>query len=132
MNQKIDRNEILARLYGNSMFKHVSDEEWESINQLNEGYPGIEILIKVQNDIIKWYEEDLVNQLRLAARGGKSVNTDIISGILEGANAISIENILHKASNRQKNRQRADNKDKQNAPISSVGTNRIGVRDLRI
>jgi len=114
------------------MFRNVSDEDWESLNELNEGYPGIELLIRIQNEIIRWYEDDLINQLRLSARAGKSVNTDIISGILEGANAISIRNLLQKADQRQKDRGRKDGSHKEGVSVSASRKAVVGVRDLRI
>jgi len=118
-------NDLTAKMIGNTMFKNVTDEEWDALVELTDSPLGI-ILQKIQYEIFSYYTEKMLNELRAATCANKSVDASIYGGLLEGIYESSLRTLSAEGRRRQQNREKESKRN--NTKLSPDSVRKAGPR----
>lgn len=103
-------NEAIAHNLNTTMFKNITDDEWNVILE-HKGTMVAIILQKIQDEIYSYFALDLLQKLHLSSKANKDVDASIYGGLLEGVYNASYRTICEEARKRQENRERKNLRD---------------------
>jgi hypothetical protein len=104
------KNEDIAKIVSNVMYKNVTDEEWQIILEA-KGTMFANILQKIQDEQYNYYVSKLITELQAATKCNREVDASIYGGLLEGIYESSYRTIYEEGCKRQKIRQEKDSRD---------------------
>lgn len=100
-------NEAIAHKLNSTMFRNITDEEWDLILE-HRGTAIAIVLQKIQDEIYNYFAVDLLQKLHLSTKANKKVDAEIYGGLLEGIYNASYRTICEEGSKRKKDRERKD------------------------
>jgi len=111
-------NDLTAKMIGGTMFKNITDEEWDTLVEMSHGPLGI-VLQRIQDEIFSYYTEKLLNETRMAACANKNVDASIYGGLLEGIYESSLRTLCEEGRRRQQNRKKETGRNKAKLPANT-------------
>lgn len=104
LREEVDkRNQQIAKMLNNDMFKDITEYEWDTLLEAKNG-PILAIITKIQDCIYNHHVSELVGKLHISAYQNKDVDAGIYGGLLQGCYESHIENILNEGAKRQAKR----------------------------
>lgn len=103
------RNEEIAKIVSNVMYKNITDGEWKIILEM-KGSMFANILQKIQDEQYNYYVGKLISELQAATQHNRQVDASIYGGILEGLYESNYRTLYQEGLKRQRNRQEKDSR----------------------
>lgn len=98
-------NEAIAHNLNTTMFKNITDDEWNIIIEHEKTAIGL-VLQKIQDEIYNYFALDLLQRLHFSTKTNKDVDATIYGGLLEGIYNASYRTLCQEGHKRKEDRER--------------------------
>ena len=95
-----NKNQEIAKIVSNVMFKNVEKEDWQLLLEFEKSPFGL-ILQIIQDEIYDYYVSKLIGELQASTQANRQVDASIYGGLLEGIREASLDNLCNEARKRK-------------------------------